>query len=73
MGLRVTQLVGTLLDGAARHTPEGEAFTRRALQDIAAAVKSRDQPFGDYGLARPAPPARPPRAARAARAARRKT
>jgi hypothetical protein len=23
MGLRVTQLIGTLLDGSARHTPEG--------------------------------------------------
>ena len=30
MGLRVTQLIGTLLDGSARHTPEGVAFTRRA-------------------------------------------
>ena len=29
MGLSTTQLVGTLLDGAARHTPEGLAFTRR--------------------------------------------
>ena len=28
MGLRVTQLIGTLLDGSARHTPEGVAFTR---------------------------------------------
>ena len=29
MGLHTTQLVGTLLDGAARHTPEGTAFTAR--------------------------------------------
>ena len=29
MGLHTTQLIGTLLDGAARHTPEGTAFTRR--------------------------------------------
>ena len=29
MGLATTQLVGTLLDGAARHTPEGVAFTAR--------------------------------------------
>ena len=27
MGLQTTQLIGTLLDGAARHTPEGTAFT----------------------------------------------
>jgi enoyl-CoA hydratase len=49
MGLRTTQLVGTLLDGAARHTPEGVAFTRRAAQDVRAAVAERDAPFGDYG------------------------
>src|SRR5438094_3381391 len=30
MGLATTQLIGTLLDGAARHTPEGVDFTRRA-------------------------------------------
>ena len=49
MGLSVTQLIGTLLDGAARHTPEGVAFSRRAAQDVAAAVAERDAPFGDYG------------------------
>jgi enoyl-CoA hydratase len=49
MGLPVTQLVGTLLDGAARHTPEGTAFTRAATEDVRAAVAGRDAPFGDYG------------------------
>jgi enoyl-CoA hydratase len=49
MGLGTTQLVGTLLDGAARHTPEGVAFTRAAAQDVRAAVAARDAPFGDYG------------------------
>jgi enoyl-CoA hydratase len=49
MGLRVTQLIGTLLDGAARHTPEGVAFTRAALEDVRRAVAERDGPFGDYG------------------------
>jgi enoyl-CoA hydratase len=49
MGLPVTQLVGTLLDGAARHTPEGTAFTRAAMEDVRAAVAKRDAPFGDYG------------------------
>ena len=29
MGLRTTQLIGTLLDGSARHTPEGVEFTER--------------------------------------------
>ena len=49
MGLGTTQLIGTLLDGAARHTPEGVAFTRAAGQDVGAAVAARDAPFGDYG------------------------
>ncbi len=49
MGLATTQLVGTLLDGAARHTPEGAAFTRRGAEDVRAAVRERDAPFGDYG------------------------
>jgi enoyl-CoA hydratase len=49
MGLHTTQLIGTLLDGAARHTPEGVDFTRRAMEDVRAAVAERDGPFGDYG------------------------
>jgi enoyl-CoA hydratase/carnithine racemase len=52
MGLRVTQLIGTLLDGSARHTPEGVAFTRAALADVRRAVAERDGPFGDYGQER---------------------
>ena len=52
MGLHTTQLIGTLLDGAARHTPEGVAFTRRGLEDVRAAVADRDAPFGDYGQGR---------------------
>ena len=49
MGLSTTQLVGTLLDGAARHTPEGTAFSQQAMQDVRATVRERDRPFGDYG------------------------
>jgi enoyl-CoA hydratase len=49
MGLATSQLVGLLLDGAARHSPAGEAFTRRAAEDVRAAVAERDAPFGDYG------------------------
>src|SRR3954452_11350365 len=48
-GLATPQLIGTLLDGAARHTPEGVAFTQRALEDVRGAVADRDAPFGDYG------------------------
>jgi enoyl-CoA hydratase len=49
MGLHTTQLIGTLLDGSARHTPEGAEFTRRAMEDVRRAVAERDTPFGDYG------------------------
>jgi enoyl-CoA hydratase len=49
MGLHTTQLIGTLLDGAARHTPEGTAFSQAALEDVRAAVRDRDAPFADYG------------------------
>jgi enoyl-CoA hydratase len=49
MGLRVTQLIGTLLDGSARHTPEGTEFTRQAIENLGKAIADRDAPFGDYG------------------------
>jgi enoyl-CoA hydratase len=49
-GLHTTQVVGTLLDGIARHTPEGYAFQRRAMQaGFREAVRERDEPFGDRG------------------------
>ena len=49
MGLHVTQLIGTLLDGSARHTPEGTEFTRKAMEDLGRTIMERDAPFGDYG------------------------
>jgi enoyl-CoA hydratase len=49
-GLAATQTLGTLLDGAARHTPEGTAFSREAAADLRSAVRARDEPFGDYGF-----------------------
>jgi enoyl-CoA hydratase len=52
MGLSTTQLVGTLLDGAARQTPEGLRFTAAATADVRSAVAGRDAPFGDYGQVR---------------------
>lgn len=49
-GLHQTQLIGTVFDGIARHTPEGYAFQQRAAQDgFRAAVRERDEPFGDAG------------------------
>jgi len=50
MGLASTQTLGTLLDGIARHTPEGVAWRSDALQrGVRAALVARDGPFGDYG------------------------
>ncbi len=49
-GLHTTQALGTLLDGVARHTPEGYGFQRRAMRGgFREAVRERDEPFGDYG------------------------
>jgi enoyl-CoA hydratase len=49
-GLHATQTLGTLLDGIARHTPEGYAFQQRAAQaGFRTAVRERDEPFGDAG------------------------
>lgn len=49
-GLHATQQLGTLLDGVARHTPEGYEFQRRAMTDgFREAVRERDEPFGDLG------------------------
>jgi enoyl-CoA hydratase len=50
MGLATTQLLGTLLDGVARHTPEGIAWRTEARErGVKVALASRDGPFGDYG------------------------
>jgi enoyl-CoA hydratase len=47
-GLHASQLLGVLFDGVARHTPEGHAFAARARADgFKAAVRDRDDPFGD--------------------------
>lgn len=47
-GLPATQLIGTVFDGIARHTPEGYAFQQRAAADgFRTAVAARDAPFGD--------------------------
>jgi enoyl-CoA hydratase len=49
MGLRTTQLLGSILDGLMRHTPDGLAW-RRLIDEkgIRAAIEVRDGPFGDY-------------------------
>jgi enoyl-CoA hydratase len=49
-GLHATQLLGTFFDGVARHTKEGYAFQARAAEEgFRAAVRARDEPYGDAG------------------------
>jgi len=49
-GLQATQELGVLMDGIARHTPEGFAFQQRAAEKgFKEAVRERDEPFGDFG------------------------
>jgi len=51
MGLHTTQLMGVIMDGAMRNTPEGKEFVRRAMEGgVGAAIQERDRPFGDYSL-----------------------
>jgi enoyl-CoA hydratase len=50
-GLHATQVLGTVFDGIARHTPEGFEFQQRAAEaGFRDAVRERDEPFGDHGL-----------------------
>jgi enoyl-CoA hydratase len=49
-GLHATQVLGTVFDGVARHTPEGFAFQGQAAREgFRAAVRERDEGFGDLG------------------------
>jgi enoyl-CoA hydratase len=50
MGLRTTQLLGTLFDGMTRHTEEAyrwaESFSEKGFREV---IRERDRPWGDYG------------------------
>jgi enoyl-CoA hydratase len=47
-GLQATQTLGTIFDGVARHTREGYAFQQKAAAEgFKAAVRDRDEPYGD--------------------------
>jgi len=49
MGLRTTQVMGSVLDGYMRNTPEAHAFVEKAVTEgVPAAVAERDGPFQDY-------------------------
>jgi enoyl-CoA hydratase len=54
MGLRSTQLLGSVIDGNLRNTPEAGAFIATVEREGAsAAVRQRDALFGDYSQAPP--------------------
>jgi enoyl-CoA hydratase/carnithine racemase len=55
MGLASTQLLGPILDGLMRNTPDARQFVRTTERDgVGAAIAGRDGPFGDYSQAEPA-------------------
>ena len=52
MGLASTQLLGPVLDGLMRNTPEAHDFIELAQREgVGAAVTQRDASFGDYSQA----------------------
>jgi enoyl-CoA hydratase len=49
-GVATSQMVSTVFDGIARHTPEGHEFVADSVEHgFRDAVRHRDEPFGDYG------------------------
>lgn len=49
-GVATSQMVSTVFDGIARHTPEGHAFVATAREHgFREAVRRRDEPMGDHG------------------------
>jgi enoyl-CoA hydratase len=49
-GLQPTQILGTVFDGITRHTKEGYDFQKLAAKvGFKEAVRTRDEPFGDFG------------------------
>jgi enoyl-CoA hydratase len=54
MGLHSTQVLGPILDGLMRNTPDAKEFIDLAgSEGVPAAVARRDGPFGDYSQAPP--------------------
>ncbi len=59
MGLHSTQVLGPILDGFMRNTPDALRFVETAAtRGVGAAISERDRPFGDYSQA---PPSRQPK------------
>jgi enoyl-CoA hydratase len=54
MGLASTQLMGPMLDGLMRNTPDAERWIETAAEKgVREAIAERDRPFGDYSQAPP--------------------
>lgn len=54
MGLNSTQLLGSVMDGIMRNTPQAREFILRAdAEGVRSLVAERDAPFGDYSQAGP--------------------
>jgi enoyl-CoA hydratase len=54
MGVASSQLLGPILDGLMRNTPDALEFIERAERDgVRAAIEQRDGPFADYSQAPP--------------------
>jgi enoyl-CoA hydratase len=52
-GVETSAMLSTVFDGIARHTAEGYGFAGRAREvGYRSAVRERDEPFGDAGLAK---------------------
>lgn len=69
MGLTSTQLLGSLMDGMLRNTPEAKAWIELAeAEGVGAAVAQRDGPFGDYSQGPPELKPDPANVVRAGRA-----
>lgn len=52
MGISSTQVLGPILDGLMRNTPDALAFIDRAQNEgVRAVIEARDGPFGDYSQA----------------------
>jgi enoyl-CoA hydratase len=52
MGLHATQVLGPILDGLMRNTPDAKRFIDLAAKGgVRAAITERDGPFGDYSQA----------------------
>jgi enoyl-CoA hydratase len=52
-GLHSTQVLGPILDGLMRNTPDAHRFIDLAGQGVAAVLAERDGPWGDYSHAPP--------------------